>query len=200
MSIVQRAKDILLDPKGAWPRIEAEPATVQSIYVPYVVALAAISALAGFIGLSVFGVGGFGMSFRIPVFAGLTNMVFGFILSLAMVFVMALVADALAPTFGGQKNQINALKLMAYGSTAGLLGGIFAIIPAASLLGLLAALYSIYLIYTGLPVLMKCAQEKTLAYTTVLVVCGIVVAVVMAWVSSLFDGGMHRGMSMGGMG
>ena len=40
--IVQRAKDILLKPKETWPVIAAEPATTQSIYVPYVVVLAAI--------------------------------------------------------------------------------------------------------------------------------------------------------------
>lgn len=40
--IIQRAKDILLKPKETWPIIAAEPATVQSIYVPYVLLLAAI--------------------------------------------------------------------------------------------------------------------------------------------------------------
>jgi hypothetical protein len=197
MSIVQRAKDILLDPKATWPKIEAEAATVQSIYVPYVVALAAISALAGFIGMSVVGAGGFGVSFRVPFVSGLVNMVVGFVLALVMVFVLALIADALAPTFGGQKNQINALKLIAYGSTAGFLGGVFSIIPAASILGLLAALYSIYLIYVGLPVLMKCAQDKAVAYTAVLMVCGIVAGIALAWASTLFGGGGMRGLRSG---
>ena len=142
MSIVQRVMDVLLNPKATWPTIDAESASVQSVYVPYVVALAAISAVAGFIGTSIVGVGGFGLSYRVPVISGLLNMVVGFVLALVMVFVMALIADALAPTFGGQKNQVSALKLIGYGSTAGFLGGVFSIIPAASLLGLLAALYS----------------------------------------------------------
>ena len=200
MSIVQRAKDVLLDPKTTWPTIDAESASVQSIYVPYVVALAAISAVAGFIGMSIVGVGGFGLSYRVPVVSGLLNMVVGFVLALVMVFVMALIADALAPTFGGQKNQISALKLIGYGSTAGFLGGVFNVIPAASLLGLLAALYSIYLIYTGVPVLMKCPKEKAVSYTAVLVVCGIVAGVILASVSVMFGGGMRHGMAMGGLG
>ena len=200
MSIVQRAKEILLNPNAAWPTIEAESASVQSIYVPYVVTLAAISAVAGFIGMSIVGVGGFGVSFRVPVVSGLLNMVVGFVLALAMVFVMALITDALAPTFGGQKNQISALKLIGYGSTAGFLGGVFNVIPAASVLGLLAALYSIYLIYTGVPVLMKCPKDKALAYTAVLLVCGIVAGVILSWASVMFGGGMRRGMGMGGLG
>lgn len=201
-AIVQRAKEILLDPKGTWPRIEAEPATAQSIYVPYVVALAALAAVCGFIGLSIVGVGGFGMSFRVPILTGLVGMIVRFVLSLVMVFVIALIVDALAPTFGGQKNPINALKVVAYGSTAGFLGGVFSLLPSLSILGLLAALYSIYLVYTGLPVLMKCPQDKALAYTAVLIVCGIVAGVILGTVSSLFGGmgtmGMHRGVGMGG--
>ena len=199
MSIVQRAKDVLLSPKAAWPTIEAESATVQSIYVPYVVALAAISAVAGFVGMSIVGVGGFGLSYRVPVVSGLVHMVVGFVLALVMVFVMALIANALAPTFGGQKSQISALKLIGYGSTAGFLGGVFSLIPAASVLGLLAALYSIYLIYTGLPVLMKCPEGKALPYTAVLVVCGIVAGVVLAWTSAMFGGGMRGGLGMAGL-
>jgi hypothetical protein len=197
MSMVQRAKEILLDPKATWPKIEAEAASVQSIYLPYVVALAAISALAGFVGRSLVGIGGFGMSFRVPIVSGLINMVVGFVLALVMVFVLALIADALAPTFGGQKNQVNALKLIGYGSTAGFLGGVFAIIPSASILGLLAALYSIYLVYVGLPVLMKCAQDKALAYTAVLMGCGIVAGIVLAWTSTLFGGPGMGGLSSG---
>lgn len=199
MSIVQRAKAILLNPKSAWPAIDAESATVQSIYVPYVVALAAISAVAGFVGMSIVGVGGFGVSYRVPVLSGLLHMVVGFALALVMVFVMALIANALAPTFGGQKNQISAVKLIAYGSTAGFLGGLFSIFPAASILGLLAALYSVYLIYTGLPVLMKCPEGKALPYTAVLLVCGLVAGVVLAWTSAMF-GGMGGSPGMAGWG
>lgn len=200
MSIVQRAKDVLLNPKTAWPAIEAESATVQSIYVPYVVALAAISAVAGFIGMSIVGVGGFGFSYRVPMLSGLLHMVVGFVLALVMVFVMALIANALAPTFGGQKNQIGALKLIAYGSTAGFLGGVFSVFPAASILGLLAALYSVYLIYTGVPVLMKCPAGKALPYTAVLLVCGVVAGLVLAWTSAMFGGGMRGAPGMAGLG
>jgi hypothetical protein len=67
MSIVQRVKDILLNPKGTWPLIDAEAATVQSVYVPYVLVLAAIPVIAGFIGYSLLGVGGMGFSYRVPV-------------------------------------------------------------------------------------------------------------------------------------
>ena len=112
-------------------------------------------------------------------------MLVSYLLSLAMVYVLALIVDALAPTFGGTKNQINALKVVAYGATAGFLGGIFSLMPSLSILGVLAALYSIYLIYTGLPVLMKSPPDKALAYTAVVIVCGIVAGILIGVLSAL---------------
>jgi hypothetical protein len=185
MSLIQRVQDILLRPRQTWPAIAAEPGDTASIYSSYVIYLAAIPAIAGFIGLSLVGAGAMGYSVRLPIATGLAHMVLGYVLSLVMVFVIALLVDALAPTFGGTKSQISALKLVAYGSTAGFVGGIFSLLPMLSILGLVAALYSIYLIYTGIPVLMKCPPEKAAAYTAVVIVCGIVAMLVLAAVTSM---------------
>ena len=199
MSLIQRVQDILLKPKETWPIIAAEGGDTTSIYRDYLIFLAAIPAIASFIGLSLIGAGGFGFSVRVPIMSGLVQMVVGFVLSLVMVFVLALIVDALAPTFNGNKSQISALKLVAYGSTAGFVGGIFGLIPSLSILGLIAGLYSIYLIYTGVPVMMKCPPEKAGAYTAVVVVCGIVAAVILGAVSAVFmpSAGMRMGAGMG---
>ncbi|MFZ5484681.1 MAG: YIP1 family protein [Pseudomonadota bacterium] len=186
MNLVQRVQAILLKPRDTWPIIEAEASDAASIYKNYLVILAAIPAVAGFIGMTLIGVGGFGMTFKLPLLTGLVQMVLSYVLSLVMIYVLALITDALAPAFGGQKNPLNALKLVAYASTAGLVGGIFGILPWLGMLGLLAALYSLYLIYLGLPVLMKNPPEKSLAYTAVLLVCSIVAGVGMAALSHLF--------------
>jgi hypothetical protein len=184
MNLIQRVQDILLRPTTTWPAIEQEPAAVASIYKQYVFFLAAIPALAGFIGMTLVGVGGFGMHVRMPVAWALTNMLVSYLLSLVMVFVLALIVDALAPSFGGRKSQVHAFKLVAYGMTAAFVGGIFGLIPSLGVLGLLAAIYSIYLVYLGLPVLMKCPPEKAAAYTAVVVVCGIVAGIVIGALSA----------------
>lgn len=189
MNLVQRVQDILLKPKETWPVIAQEAPDIPGLYRNYLIYLAAIPAVASFIGLSIVGVGGFGVSFRVPVMMGLVNMVVGFVLSLVMVYVLGLIANALAPTFQGEKNLPNAVKLVAYGATAGMVGGIFSLLPALSMLGLVAALYSIYLIYTGIPVMMKAPEGKAVGYTAVLIVCGIVAAIVLASVTSKFTGG-----------
>jgi hypothetical protein len=197
MALVERVQSILLRPKQTWPAIAAEPADAGSIYTGYVVILAAIPAIAGFIGWTLIGTGAFGVTYHMPVLAGALRMLLSYALSLAMVFVLALIVDALAPTFGGTKNQIQALKLVAYGSTAGFVGGIFSIIPSLSILGLLAAFYSIYLIYTGIAVLMRCPPEKAGAYTAVVIVCAIVAGIVLGALVALLTP-MGR-MGLGGL-
>ncbi len=113
MDLVQRVKDILLAPRQARPAIEAEATDTASLYKNYIAILAIIPAVAGFIGMSVVGFGMMGVTIRLPFVNGLAQMITGYVLSLAMVFVVALIVDALAPGFGGQKSQINALKLVA---------------------------------------------------------------------------------------
>ena len=188
MNIVERVQSILLKPKETWPVIAVEPATPATIYGGYVVFLAAIPAICGFIGWTLIGSGMMGISFRLPIVTGLVQLVVGYLLSLGVVYVIALIVNALAPTFGGSKDFVAALKVVAYGSTAGFVGGVFSLLPALGWLGLLAAIYSIYLIYTGLPVLMRCPQAKAGAYTAVVVVCGFVAMLVLASISALFVG------------
>lgn len=195
MDIIERAKNILLQPTQTWAAIEAEQADVAGLYTRYLMVLAAIPAVCGFIGMSLIGVGAFGVSLRVPFLSGLVSMVVSYALSLVGVFVLALIVDALAPTFGGQKSPIQALKLAVYASTAAMLGGVFSLLPSLAMLGLLAALYSVYLLYVGLPVLMKNPGEKTLAYTAVVLVAAIVMGLVMGAVSSVF---MPRGGALMG--
>jgi hypothetical protein len=186
MSLIERVPSILLRPKQTWPAIAAEPADVATIYSRYVVILAAIPAICGFIGWTLVGGGAFGVSIRLPIATALMQMILGYLLSLVAVYLIALIVNALAPTFGGTKDMVAALKVVAYGSTAGFLGGVFSLLPSLALLGLVASLYSIYLIYTGLPVLMRCPPEKAGAYTAVVIVCAILAMIVLGAVSSLF--------------
>jgi hypothetical protein len=199
MQLVQRVQDILLKPKETWPTIAAEPGDTASLYKNYVIYIALVPAVAGFIGMSLVGMGGFGYAFRVPLVAGLVNMVVGYVVSLIAVFGLAWIANALAPTFGGTKDSFSALKLIAYGSTAGFLGGVFSLLPAMGILGLLAGLYSIYLIYTGVTVMMKCPADKAAGYTAVLIVCGIVAGIILGAVSAAVTSGTRHGMvGMGG--
>jgi len=99
------------------------------------------------------------------------------------VYVFALIIDALAPSFGGEKNFLQAFKVAAFAPTASWLAGIFSILPALSILGILG-LYSLYLLYVGLPRLMKTPPEKAMVYTVVVIIAGIVLSVVVGMVAA----------------
>jgi len=196
--VFDRARDILMRPAAEWPLIAAEPATVGSVFVPYALILAAIGPIAGLIGGQVFGMSFGPFSWTPPIGGAIALAVISYVISLAMVFVLALIIDALAPTFGGTKNQVNAVKVAVYSWTAFWVAGIFGLIPALAILGLVG-LYSFYLLHLGLPVLMRVPAEKSAGYTVVVVVIAIVLYVVVSYIvmRALFSsllGGMVPGL------
>lgn len=186
MALMDRAKNILFQPKQEWPAIDAEQASVGGLYKGYIIPLAAIGPVASLIGWSVLGMRvPFVGAIKIPISYGLRMAVVQYVGALVGTFVLALIIDALAPTFGGQKNRIQALKVAAYSATAAWVAGIFAIIPALAILGILG-LYSLYLLYLGLPVLMKSPQDKAMGYTVVVIVVAIVLAIVISVITRQF--------------
>ena len=184
MNLVDRAKNILLKPKEEWAVISAEPHTVQDLYTGYVMILAAIPAVASFIGFSLIGISTFVGSYRWPITTGITHMILQYVLNLGWVYVLALIIDALAPNFGGEKNFMQALKVSAFSPTAMWLAGIFSIIPAIAILGIVG-LYSLYLLYVGLPLLMKTPAEKAMPYTVVVIIIAIVLGLIVGALSAL---------------
>ncbi len=199
--LIARVKAILLTPKTEWPIIAAEEASVGGLYKNYIIWLAGISALASFISLTLIGrsMAIFG-TFRFGIAAGLTRAIVGLAMTLLFTWLFAWLIDALAPTFGGQKNRIQALKAAAYAFTAGWVASIAVILPVlGSLIALAGAVYGIYLLYVGLPHTMKCPPEKAAGYTAVT----IVIALVAGWILfAAFWGLAARTafMGMGGLG
>jgi hypothetical protein len=196
MNLVDRVKRILLSPKTEWEVIDAEPATLAELYTRYIMPLAAIGPLAQLIGYSVFGISvPFIGTYRVPIGTAITQALVTYILTLAGTYVLALIIDALAPTFNGQRSQIQSLKLAAYSLTASWVAGIFSLIPGLRILTLLG-IYSLYLLYLGLPVLMKTPREKAASYTAVVILAAIVLSIVIGAVASVFMRVPGPGMSM----
>lgn len=177
MNIVQRAKNLLLTPATEWDAIAAETHSVKGLYTGWVMVLAAIPAVAGFIGQSIVGVGVFGVAARTPVGNGLVAMVASYLLTLVMVLVFALVIDEVAPRFGGRKDFKRAFKVAAFTPTATWLAGAFSVMPGLSILTLLG-LYSLYLLWVGLPRLMEVPPEKGPMCTIVTLLAMFVLALV----------------------
>jgi hypothetical protein len=186
--LMSRVKAVLGSPRTEWPVIASEPATIGGLYKDYVLILAAIPVVFGFLKQSIIGIGlpllG---TYRVGIGAGLSAMVLGYVLALASVYVLSLIVDGLAPSFGGQKNSVQAFKTVVYASTASWVAGIGQVLPWVAIVILLAGgAYSIYLLYLGLPQTMKCPADKAVGYTVVT----IVVAIVFSWLISFAVGGI----------
>jgi hypothetical protein len=189
MNLIDRVKRILLSPQPEWEVIDGEATTPSALYTGYIIPLAAIGPIATVIGYSVFGVrmpfGG--TVYRVPIGSALTSAIVTYVLTLVGVYVLSLIIDALAPTFGGTKSPIQALKVATYSSTAAWVSGIFAIMPGLRMLGILG-LYSVYLLYLGLPVLMKATKDRAVAYTVLVVVVEFVLFVMIGLLGTRFSG------------
>jgi hypothetical protein len=198
MNIVERVKKICLSPKSEWPVIAEETTATGSLITGYVLPLAAIAAVAGFVGGSIIGhsipfVGG--GTFRTPIATGVGLAIFQVIMSVVTVFVISFIISALAPAFGGEKNSAQALKVAAYSYTPGWLAAVFQMIPGLAILSILG-LYGLYLLYLGLPRLMKAPEDKAIGYTLVVVVCAIVLSVAIGAVGAMFVGTGMMGKGM----
>ena len=170
MNLVDRIKGILAEPRNEWVKIAAEPATVQSLYTGWIMILAAIGPIA------------------VLLTTGSTQFaVAQYVLTLIITFVLALIVDMLAPSFGGTKDFVASLKLTAYSYTAAWLAGIFILLGMLGYaLSLAATIYAFYTFYLGAPVLKKASAPKAVQYTLLVVLCGIVLGLI----SRLFFTGM----------
>jgi hypothetical protein len=199
MNLVERVKGILLKPKEEWQTISGETTTIPELYKTYIVILAAIGPVASIIGMSIVGISlPFVGSFRIPITTSIASAVVHYILTLVGVYILALIIDALAPTFSGEKSINQSFKVATYSYTPGWVVGVIAIIPALSILGILG-LYGLYLLYLGLPILMKSPKEKSLGYTIVVIIAAIVIFGVISYISRVFISYPTPSMPMPGM-
>jgi Yip1-like protein len=173
MNLVERVKAILLSPKTEWPVIESESGDAQYLFTNYVAILAAVPAVAALIGYTLFGLG---------LGSALIFAIFGYLMSCIAWYFAGLVIDGLAPTFGGIKNFPNALKVASYSWTAAWVSGIFHLIPRLSVLILVGVIYSIYLLWLGLPVLMKSPPDRAAGYTAAVAIVVFVVMIIVGMI------------------
>ncbi|MGE4055050.1 MAG: Yip1 family protein, partial [Vicinamibacterales bacterium] len=201
MNIVDRVKNICLSPNTEWSVIEAENTPTGTLVTGYVIPLAAIAAVAGFVGGSLIGRQlpflGF---YRVPFATGLTMAIVQVAMAVLGVFVISFIINALAPNFGAQKDSAQAMKVAVYSFTPAWVAGVLNILPMLGVLAILGGLYGLYLMYLGLPRLMKAPQDRAVGYTVVVVVVSIVVMFILSIVTGTIvgTGAMMSGGLMGG--
>lgn len=206
MALIDRAKNILLNPKAEWDAIAKEPATVGGLFTGYACILALIPAIAGILFMGVLGIGLSGMGGASGMMAGLglsywaTTAVVGYIVGLGLLWLVALIVKAVSPSFNGTSDMVQATKLMVYAATPTWVVGLVSWVPVLGwVLSIAAMAYAVYLIYLGVRPVLEVPQEKVSGMTVVTILIYIVASFVIggiiaaAIIGSMFSGAMMAG-------
>ena len=178
-AIKERLTKIITDPANEWRRIEPEPTTIQQLYTGFIIPVAAIPVVASFIGSVVIGTPFIG---RTGLVAGIVIAVFTLAMMLIGTYISAFIISKLAPTFSSVSDDRQALKLVAYSSAPVWVAGILNILPFLGMLAILAWIFTIYVFYLGVPVMMKTPQDKVVPYMLVSALVMIVVSFTLAMI------------------
>ena len=183
---INRVRAVLLQPGTTWKMIDGEFTKPADLWRKWILPLAAIGPVCATISMIIFGqrIAFTSLTSRVPITTVLTRGITAYVLAILAVFVLAQIINVLAPSFGGQKNDVQALKAAAYSGTAGWLGGAFALIPQLWPIALLFSLYSLYLLYLGLPVVMKVPNHQAAGYTAVALIVALVILLLINAIAS----------------
>ena len=196
MDLVSRVQGIILKPKEEWEKIKSESAKIVELFTSYAMILAAIPAVAQFIGMGLIGrrVPFIGW-FRYSIGTALLYAILTYVFTLATVYIFGIVINALAPTFSSKADAVQAMKLAVYSMTPVWVAGILHIIPLLSILVLIASLYAFYVLYLGFnSPLMGTPKDKVVGYLLV----SIVIYIVLTGIIMLIMGGIFAVGTIGG--
>jgi hypothetical protein len=196
MDIVNRVQGIILKPKEEWAKIKSESTTIQQLFTSYALILAAIPAIANFIGMGLIGrripfIGWY----RYNIGTAFLYAILSYIFSLVTVYISGIIINALAPSFGSKSDAVNSMKLAVFSMTPIWVAGALYLIPMLGILVMLAAIYGLYVLYLGFSnPLMDTPQDKVIGYFLVSFVVSVVLfGVVMMIMGAIFAvGGMGR--------
>jgi len=185
MKIILQAKDITLNPKGALKKLKDEKITKQDLII--YLAIVAFPILIGvIIGQGVvgtsFGWGWYAAVFRVPLGWAVAWGIVQYIMMIIGVIVFGYVFNMLAPSFSSKQNLMQSMKLVAYALTPLLLAGILNIYPPIAILQLVALIYSLYILYMGLPIYLGTPDDKRIVYMIISIIIYAVIFFVISWI------------------
>lgn len=181
--ILSRAYGLLRDPKKEWEQIRAEETTVPNILLGYVAPLAVIPPLCDLIGQSIFG-----RMLLVDPGEAVIRAVSTWIVSIALVFFLGVLINAVADNFDGDQNDLAAQKIAAYSLTPSFLSGVFSLWPPLWWLSLFALAAMVFLMYRGLPILMKAPPERSMGYAATVTIAVMVGGIVLFSLASCVTG------------
>lgn len=178
--ILNHLMGLYTHPKEEWHTIEKNHEAVKSS-LSHVLLIALIPAICTYFASTSIG---WDLGVSDPLFLTKTS---ALMMSISMyigliigVFALAYLAFWMAKTFDAMPSFTQALELAAYTATPLFMVGLAALYPSLwfiMVVGLAGLSYSVYLLYTGVPIIMNIPEEKGFIYASSVVTAGLVLLV-----------------------
>lgn len=173
---------LLTHPDQEWEKIRKDSESISRLYLGHVLILALIPAVAGYYGATHVGwqIGDDGQVVKLTASSAIQLCVLAYAAMLAGIYIIGRFIDFFAATYGVKDENPKGIVLAAYTATPMFLLGIIAIYPNVwvnMLVGLIAVSYSVYLLYEGLPILMKIPPERGFMFASSVLTVGLVMLV-----------------------
>jgi hypothetical protein len=169
-------------PDQEWQSIREESESTGKLYLSHVLLLALIPAAAAWYGSTQIGwqIGGDGQVTRLTSTSALQLTSLFYVAMLAGIYIIGKFIDFFAATYQPGESTPRGITLAAYTATPVFLLGVIAAYPniwVNMAAGLAAIAWSVYLLYEGLPILMKIPKERGFMFATSVLTVGLVMFV-----------------------
>jgi hypothetical protein len=179
-------------PAREWEAIRDESCSVPTCYVRHVLILALLPAVCGFIGTTQVGwTIGAGDPVKLTMDSALLIAVLFYGAMVVGVYIMGRMIHWMAQNFGASTDLSRCVVLAAYIATPLFLVGVTALYPVLwfnMLAGLVAVGYTVYLMYSGIPVVMQVSREQGFLFASSVLTVGLVMLVGLLAVTALLWG------------
>lgn len=186
MAMLQHTLGIFTNPDREWQRIRSDNESFLKVYLRHVPLLALIPCIAAYFGVTEVGwsVGNGGVV-RLTSQSALLMCIATYIAQLVAVYVLGEYINWMSRSFGvadeASRRHYEGTALAVYSAIPMMLAGVVLVYPQLWLVVsvyILAACYSVYLIYEGIPILMNIPKERGFIYASSVITVGLVLAVV----------------------
>ena len=189
---ITRARNILMQQDQEWSKFIAEELESQAL-IRYGFLFIILSNVAAVLSHSYYGFGWFNYY--------LAMQVVNCAIQVGCLYFLPSFFARLATSFGGQNNQLNALKLYVFSMTPGWVGSLFVLVPVAGgFVALAGGLFTIYLFWKHVGEAMSIPQEKQVQYVLACVALIILAIVVAGIIGSTLAGMMFKVPTFSNMG
>ena len=174
---------IFVNPRAEWEKISAVDCSIGKCYCSYVFIMAAIAPISGYIGTTMFGWEiGAREAVKLSTDSALIIAISFYLVMIVGVFSMGAMIHWMGQTYGAKQSLSRCIRLAAFTATPLFLVGFVELFPILWLnfvFGLPALAYSVFLLYTGLPIMMGVDQDRGFLFSSAVLAVGLVALISM---------------------